>query len=423
LTEAYAADTDRARTGGQWATVSRVFALRNAGVVYALILLVATFTIFTAATGRPSYLQGVNVANVVDQSSFVGIQAVFMTIVLISGNFDLSVAAAAALAGAAGLAVVSDIGIPGGIALSLAIGATIGLANGSLVQFAGVNAFIVTLGAMVMLRGLFLVATNGESVFVSDIEAVDRFRKFSDSHWVVPHVLAIVGGLALLRAILHGRRKRHRRSRGWLVRQELWLGAGGIVLVALSAFIDDSVSLTASAWYFLIIGAVAWFVLTKTIVGRRLYAVGGNPEAARLAGISVHRYRIGAFVLSGAAAGFVGALYAARNGTVAPVAMTGQELTVIAAAILGGVSLFGGSGSIAKAMIGTLILFTINNGFNILNLGANYQQVIQGGIIIASAAIYTVTLRRERRLKPGEHGSRLHEPVATPATPQPTSET
>jgi len=148
-------------------------------------------------------------------------------------------------------------------------------------------------------------------------------------------------------------------------------------------------------------------VLRYTTVGRRLYATGGNAEAARLSGIAVDRYRVVAFVLNGTAASFVGVLYAARLSSINPTGLTGFELTALAAAILGGTSLFGGLGSVAKSLVGALILVTLANGFNILNLGANYQGLIEGVVLIIAAGMYTVALRRQQR-------TRLRSNDATP---------
>src|SRR6202008_3101426 len=126
-----------------------------------------------------------------------------------------------------------------------------------------------------------------------------------------------------------------------------------------------------------------------TTVGRRTYAVGGNAEAGRLCGISVNAYRVGGFVLFGLASGGAGVLYASRFGAMNPTALQGEELTVIAAAILGGTSLFGGAGSVLKTVAGALVLYTLTNGFNILNLGANYQGVIEGTVVVTAGAFYT----------------------------------
>jgi ribose/xylose/arabinose/galactoside ABC-type transport system permease subunit len=158
---------------------------------------------------------------------------------------------------------------------------------------------------------------------------------------------------------------------------------------------------------------IVWFVLTFTIVGRRIYAVGGNAEAARLSGINVTAYKLGAFVLSSLAAGFAGVLFGCRFGAINPTAMQGDELTVIAAAILGGTSLFGGAGSVVKTLAGALLLFTLTNGFNILDLGANYQGLIEGTVLVVAAAIYTVggKARRGRRAVAADSAAPTKEAV------------
>jgi len=142
--------------------------------------------------------------------------------------------------------------------------------------------------------------------------------------------------------------------------------------------------------YMGIFTTIVWFTLTFTIVGRRVYASGGNPEAARLAGINVTRYKLMAFVFCSGAAGFAGILFASRLRSINPAGLQGAELTVIAAAILGGTSLFGGAGSVVKTLAGALLLYSLTNGFNILNLGANWQGLIEGIVVVVAAAIYTV---------------------------------
>jgi D-xylose transport system permease protein len=143
-----------------------------------------------------------------------------------------------------------------------------------------------------------------------------------------------------------------------------------------------------------------------------VFAVGGNAEAARLSGIRVDLYKIVAFTLMGIAAAFVGVVYAGKFGGINPDALTGTELTVITAAILGGTSLFGGAGAVSKSVVGALILYGLNNGFNVLNVGSTYQYLIQGVIIVAAAAIYTSAGRTGRR----GWRSRRADPVVDPAT-------
>jgi ribose/xylose/arabinose/galactoside ABC-type transport system permease subunit len=326
--------------------LDRAFGLRAAGVYYALILLVAVLTVVTAVMGRPSYLSATNLTNIIYQSSAVAIMGVAMTVVLITGNFDLSVASVAALAAAVSLSIVDSVGFVPALLAALAVSGLVGLLNGIMVQFVGINAFIVTLGTLTAVRGLVLIVTNGRSLMVQD-----------------------AGSLAAMTAFESGR-----------------LGTIPYPVLYMAAFT-----------------LVVWFVLNFTVFGRRVYAVGGNAEAARLSGINVHAYKLGAFVLSGLAAGFAGVLFGCRFGAINPTALQGEELTVIAAAILGGTSLFGGAGSVVKTLAGALLLFTLTNGFNILDLGANYQGLIEGTVLVVAAAIYTVggKARTRKAVTPG----------------------
>jgi D-xylose transport system permease protein len=369
---------------------------QNAGVVYALVALVAVFAILCAATGRPPYLSAPNTAGILDQAAQVGILAIFMTVVLISGNFDLSVAATAALAGGVTIAVVDDSGLLVGLLAGVGVGVVVGTLNGLLVELVGINAFIVTLGTMTAVRGVLLIATDGESIqgqssALSDL-ALGQIT-------VDLRVMGIVAGLALaVVAVLAARR---RASSGWMA-----LGATGIVVAAFAAFLlPSSWPATRQVLVMLALAALTWAVLRHTVVGRRLYAVGGNPEAARLSGIPVRRYRIVPFLLTGFGAAITGIFFAASFGSVSPTSLQGLELTVLAAAILGGTSLFGGIGSVVKSLVGALILTVLANGFSVMNLGANYQQLIQGVVIVGAAASYVIAERRSRRTSRPERAS------------------
>ena len=317
--------------------IPKALGLREAGVYYALLLLVVALAAVCAALGRPGYLSAVNLINILYQASPVALMGGAMTVVLITGNFDLSVASVAALAAAVQIGAVDAVGFWPALFLALAAAGAVGLLNGVMVQLVGINAFIVTLGTLTAVRGLVLIATGGRSLMVQTPAALAAMTIF-ESGRAGPFPYPI-----------------------------LYMAASTLLL---------------------------WLVLRFTTLGRRTYAVGGNVEAARLCGIRVNAYRIGAFVLSGLAAGFAGVLYASRFGAMNPTALQGEELTVIAAAILGGTSLFGGAGSVLKTVAGALVLYTLTNGFNILNLGANYQGLIEGTVLIAAAAIYTIGGRR-----------------------------
>ena len=370
--------------------------LSNAGVVYAFLALVIVLSVTTGLQGRTPYLSPTNISNILDQTALIGILAVTTTIVLITGNFDLSVGSVAALGAALCLVLLPSIGFWPSFLVALAAGAVVGLFNGVVVQYVGINAFIVTLGTLTAVRGLVLILTDGRTITAPEGPDRDALRNLQDGSIVTPNLYLVVGLVCL--AVVGWRLFRSRstgiawRSPALLVPLVL-----GVVLLAASPVAIFTVRLTQRTGYLLVIALIAAWVLRYTTVGRRLYATGGNPEAARLSGIAVDRYRVIAFVLNGTAAAFVGVLYAARLASINPTGLSGFELTALAAAILGGTSLFGGLGSVSKSLVGALILITLTNGFNVLNLGANYQGLIEGVVLIVAAGMYTVSLRRQQQ--------------------------
>jgi D-xylose transport system permease protein len=384
----------------RWRGSLKGFSLSEAGIYYALAVVWTVLTAFTVMLGAQNFLDPANIANILYQSSFIAIIAVPMTLVLISGNFDLSVAATAALSAACVLLLSDSIGIYAAMVVALVAGALIGLINAAVVQGLGINAFIVTLATMTALRGVLLIVTGGHTAVAEDRELTLPLKWLENGVWVLPNILWIAGVLALIRgAFLWGRAQGVTPTD--IVPKSIapkdivpfvWCGVGVVLLVG-GFFVDASWPLAKPVYYMVAVTAVAYCITRYTMVGRRLQAVGANAEAARLLGIDINRYRIVPFVLNGVAASFVGLLFAGRLGAVLPNAMTGMELTVITAAILGGTSLFGGSGNVLKSVMGVVVLFSLINGFDILGLGSSYQGVIEGVVLIIAAAIYTVGKR------------------------------
>jgi D-xylose transport system permease protein len=387
----------------------RALAPRSAGVVYALVALVLVLTITSSAQSRPSYLSSVNVSNILDQASLTGILAIFMTVVLITANFDLSVGSTAALAGTVALKLIDHYGAVIALLAALLTGVLVGLINGVLVQKVGVNAFIVTLGTLTAVRGVVQALLDGQSITATNTV----FEQAETARWSLPVGVAIVAGMLL---IASGAVPTVRTRRQKLTAGNVMLICGGAALLAIGAFRPLLLNETVPVWIMISLTVITSLVLRYTVVGRNLYAVGGNPEAARLSGLNVDRYKMTAFVLNGFVAAGVGVLYAGKFNSVDPTLLTGTELTVIAAAVLGGTSLFGGSGYVAKSVIGTLILFTLSNGFNVLNIGSNYQNVVQGSVLVAAAALYTATSARGRGFTASALTRRRKtEPGAAPA--------
>ncbi|WP_066816058.1 ABC transporter permease [Sphingomonas mali] len=359
----------------------RTFGLREAGVYYALLILLVLLAAIAQSRGLPNYLSPQNLGNIVYQASLVGIMGVAMTVMLITGAFDLSVASVAALAAAVLVGLAPSIGFPLAVGAAIVTAIAVGIFNGAIVQFVGINAFIVTLGTLTAVRGLVLVLTDGRSLMVERPDVLQQMLAFESTR--VPVFWAALLFAAMLLALAVWKRRP--------------LDAlAGIVVAALALLAGRDFTVAAPVVYLALFTLAVWAVLRFTVIGRRIYAVGGNAEAARLSGINVHAYKLGAFVLSSAAAGFAGVLFGCRLGAINPTALQGTELTVIAAAILGGTSLLGGAGSVLKTVIGALLLFTLTNGFNVLDLGASYQGLIEGAVVIAAAAIYTVGGDRRR---------------------------
>ncbi|WP_206682564.1 ABC transporter permease [Paragemmobacter straminiformis] len=366
----------------------RIFGLREMGVYYALLLLIFVLTMITTYLGQENYLSIQNLTNVIYQSSLTSIMAVAMTVILITGNFDLSVASVAALAAAVLVGNADAMGFWPAVALAMTVAMALGLLNGSIVQFVGINAFIVTLGTMTAVRGLVLIYTDGRSLSVKDPGVIAQMKAFESGKNDV-FLLVVAAGIVCL-ALGIGSVIKSRSSGKSLRPAAVGTVIGGVILLLLALASGGELVVRTPVVYMGIFTAVVWFVLSFTMVGRRIYAVGGNSEAARLSGINVLRYKLMAFVLCSGAAGFAGVLFASRLRSINPAGLTGAELTVIAAAILGGTSLFGGAGSVIKTLAGALLLFSLTNGFNILNLGANWQGLIEGIVVVVAAAIYTV---------------------------------
>lgn len=372
----------------------RLFGLREMGVYYALLLLMVALSLVTTYLGKSNYLSVLNLTNIVYQSSLIAIMAVAMTVILISGNFDLSVASVAALSAAILIGFADQIGFLPACGFAMAVAICAGLLNGSIVQFVGINAFIVTLGTMTALRGVVLIFTDGQSLSVEKPEVIEAMKAFESGRLDSSLFVMVAAILLLVFGVV--RTFRAKKMGKPFTPAMLGMILAAVVLLGISWATGGKLMLPKPVIYMAIFTLIVWVTLSFTMVGRRLYAVGGNPEAARLSGINVVRYKLLAFVLCSASAGFAGILFASRLRSINPAALSGAELAVIAAAILGGTSLFGGAGSVIKTLAGALLLYSLTNGFNILNLGANYQGLIEGIVLIGAAALYTVGNNRSK---------------------------
>ena len=298
-----------------------------------LIGLLLIGAVFAALS--PVFLTLPNLANVLQQSAINACIALGMTLVIISGGIDLSVGPTAALSAVVSASLmVSGVPVPLAVLAALGIGALCGLFNGVLVAYARLQPFIVTLGALSLFRALALIYTGGNPVFGIPAE----FRALTNGSVLgVPSPVVIVAGLAVL----------------------------------------------------------AWVVLNKTPLGEYLLAVGGNEEAARIAGVPVARTKVAAFVISGSLASVAALILVGRLGAAEPTLGNLWELDAIAAAAIGGASLMGGKGSVVGTILGAVILGSLRNGLTLMNVQAFYQLLATGLIIIAAMLIDRATRGRE----------------------------
>lgn len=282
------------------------------------------------------FLNGQNLLNVGVQASVTAILAFGVTFVIVSAGIDLSVGSVAALSATVVAWAATGEGLPVWMAvlLGLAVGAASGLVSGTLVAYGKLPAFIATLAMLSVGRGLALVISGGSPI-------------------------AFPGAVAALGDTLGG-----------------WLPVPVLVMIAM--------------------GLIAALILARTYSGRAMFAIGGNEEAARLSGIHVKRRKLVIYALSGLFAAVAGIVLAARLTSAQPQAATGYELDAIAAVVIGGASLSGGSGKASGTLIGALILAVLRNGLNLLSVSAFWQQVATG-LVIALAVLLDTLRRRSAR--------------------------
>jgi putative xylitol transport system permease protein len=275
-----------------------------------------------------SFLTVSNLINVVRQSSIIGFIALGMTFVMITAGIDLSVGSIVGLSGvvAASLAPGTSSAIALPVAAGLGVGLLVGLINAGLIIRGGVLPFLATLAIMAASRGFTLIYTDGHPI--SDLSTPFQ-----------------------------------------------WLGAGTLGIIPIPVVL------------FLAVAFLCDHILSRTKFGRHVYAVGGNPEAARTVGIPVRRIILIVYLISAALAAFSGIVLTARVNGADPLAGSGYELLAIAAVVIGGTSLFGGVGTIRGTILGVLLLAVVGNGLDLLNVSSYYQETVQGLILVVAVLL------------------------------------
>lgn len=364
--------------------------MRQYGMLLALTLIVVLFQIWTDGV----LLKPNNVTNLVLQNSYILVLGIGMMIVIIAGHIDLSVGSLAAFVSAACAVMMVEHDVPWVLALVLAlvIGAAAGAWQGFWIAYVGIPSFIVTLAGMLLFRGGTQILLGSRSLGPFP----EGFQKISTGY--LPefgpktnyHNLTLLLGLALLAfALLQEVRDRRRQQQYELdvLPRGLFLAKCAAMAAAVLAFTMTLASYRGVPVVLLLLAALLigfGFVMRNAVVGRHVYALGGNQAAAKLSGVKDKRVTFLVFVNMGVLAALAGVVYAARLNAGVPQAGVNFELEAIAAAFIGGASMSGGVGTVLGAVIGGLVLGVLNNGMSLVGIGTDYQQVIKGCVLLAA---------------------------------------
>jgi len=366
---------------------------REYGMLASLIVIMGFFQFMTDGT----LMRPLNLTNLILQNSYIVIMALGMLLVIVAGHIDLSVGSVVGFVGAlaAVLMVEYHVNFLVTIVLSLLAGALIGGAQGAFVAYFRIPSFIVTLAGMLVFKGLTLALLQGQSVGPFP----EGFQRISSGFLPDPfggesvRLLSLaIGVLAALAWVAAKVRSRARQNKHGMEEEPYFFFLGRtLVFAALIVLLSWILSSYRGLPNVLIVMAVLMlvydFVTSRTTVGRRIYALGGNEKAARLSGIDTKRLSFLTFVNMGVLAALAGLVFAARLNTATPKAGVGFELDVIAACFIGGASASGGVGKVMGAVIGAFVMGVMNNGMSILGIGIDYQQVIKGLVLLAAVFV------------------------------------
>ncbi|WP_317202985.1 multiple monosaccharide ABC transporter permease [Janthinobacterium sp.] len=367
--------------------------MRDYGMLLSLIVIMGFFQLMTDGT----LLQALNLTNLVLQNSYVVIMALGMLMVIVAGHIDLSVGSVVGFIGALAAVLIVNFHLNFILAslICLAAGALIGGAQGYFVAFFKIPSFIVTLAGMLVFKGLTLALLAGQSVgpFPAGFQMLSSgFLPDFFSHpdlRLTSLLIGIAAACALLYTALRGRARQLRHGmenepHGFFLAKNAVFAAA---IVGLSYLLATYKGIPNVLAVMSVLIVAYTFVTNRTVLGRRVYAVGGNEKAARLSGIKTERVSFYTFVNMGMLAALAGLVFAARLNTATPKAGTGFELDVIAACFIGGASASGGVGKVMGAVIGAFIMGVMNNGMSIMGIGIDYQQVIKGLVLLAAVFI------------------------------------
>ena len=352
--------------------------------VLALLLAVALIWVFFYFRTNGTFLQPNSISNLFLQMSVTGMLACGMVFVIIAGEIDLSVGSLLGLLG--GLVAILTVNLhwptwPAVIAVLIA-GTLIGMLNGFITTRMRIPSFIVGLGGMLAFRGVLQWSTNAVTIapVPDDLVSISQgFVPVAMSWWLAALVVAGSCFLAV--------RRRRNRARMSIASAPVWvdvlrLGAIAAAVVGFVAELNRANGVPIPVLILLVLLAVFSYVAMQTVFGRHVYAVGGNLEATRLSGVNVDRVKLAVFALMGLMCAFAGIVTTARSAAGSPSAGDGGELDAISACFIGGTSMRGGSGTVHGALIGALVMASLDNGMEQMNVDTSWQMIVKGLVLV-----------------------------------------
>jgi putative multiple sugar transport system permease protein len=389
---------DEATSGNSFLkTLSNLFRsnIREYGMLIALIAVMAFFQVQTGGV----LMRPVNITNLVLQNSYVITMALGMLLIIVSGWIDLSVGSVVAVVGAlAGVLIVRyDVNWVVVVAMSLLVGAAIGAFQGYWVAYLKIPSFIVTLAGFLMFRGLTIALLQGESVgpFPRGFQNISSgfipdFFQYEGFH-ITTMLIGVI--LSVFLIWLDIRTRKNQQKYGFEVTPLYFFVVKQIAItIAVMSFCYLMASYkglpNVLVLLFVLIAAYA-FMTSQTVIGRRIYAMGGNVKAAMLSGVNTTRLLFYTFVNMGVLAALAGLIVAARLNSSTPNAGDGMELDVIAACFIGGASPTGGVGKVIGAVVGAFLIGVLNNGMSIMGVGIDWQKVVKG-VVLLLAVLFDV---------------------------------
>jgi putative multiple sugar transport system permease protein len=375
--------------------------IRDYGMFIALFFIWAVFAILTKGV----FMSSRNISNLLNQTGYIAVLGIGMTLIIIIRHIDLSVGFLAGFLGAAAAIAMSSWDLPVYVVIPaiMLIGLLLGLIPGFLVAQMRIPAFVATLAGFLVYRGAILVVTEKTGTII--IKS-DTFNAIGNGYipdlfgGILPdmHALTLLIGIVTIVLYIIGEIRTRKTKKSYefeVLPRSIFI----LKLVFVSLLIGGMTWVLAGfngiSWtvvVMLIVVAVYSFVTNRMVLGRHIYAVGGNPEAAELSGVNVKRITYIIFAQMGMLAGLAGMMFASRLQSATTTAGTLFELDAIAAAFVGGVSASGGVGKVTGAVIGALVMASLTSGMNLMGIGISYQYIVRG-LVLAAAVIFDVSTR------------------------------